>query len=1667
MTTNNKRPMNKGLGNIIFKVLFAALLLTSNAAMAQRESGNEGGSNTSVIHVTVGDSIFGGGNKANVKGSCSVSITQPGCRVNGDVYGGGALAHVNVTATGSGENITYSPTSGATTTVEITHGTIGGDVYGGGLGNADTAALVFGEVTVNIGKLTGPLDEDGFAPSESVFGEATLNGSVYGCNNVNGTPRDNVWVNIYKTAHTTANLVSGSDFAIANVFGGGNHAHYVPLTSGKKPTVHIWTCDNTIEYLYGGGNAADLGKEDPDGNNDTISASDVIIDGGRIEWVFGGGNGFSATNNHFYPNQPNYNPGANIVGDASVTFHAGFITYLFGGSNEWGNITGTKNVSILNDGVCVEENHHIVELYAGNNKAPISGGGANFTMPCPTANDPCLIEYIFGGSREADITGNVELNIYGGLYNYVFGGNNIGGTISGNVTLNLYGGTINEAAFGGNKGGGSITGNITVNVEDQCACPLQVKDVFGAGDQAMYTPSSGNREFNPMVNVNNICGTNTITGNVYGGGNGDPDNADQEPGMVTGNPKVIIGDLTTGNESYRAAISGNVFGGGNAAKVVGKTTVLMQKDNSIVGHDIYGGGNLANVSGSTVVNVTGGTVTQDVYGGGALADVNVTDGVLTPNATTSVTVTGGTVRDVYGGGLGSNGSGNEVEAKVYGPVTVDINAGTVNDVFGCNNKNGAPRSTVNVNIEQTVGASMSVNNVYGGGNLASCGVSPVVYIKNGTVGGSVFGGGLGSTATVAGQPSVTVGDLSVVDYLAIVTGDVYGGGDMANVRGETTVLVQKCNTIINGDVYGGGNAAHILRTETNTLGTTSVTVTGGTINNYNQGHGMVFGGGHGDKDASPAVAANVAVSTSVTINGGTIYQVYGGSNSLGSINSGNSGGINVLVDKANDACDLHITELYGGGNYAASQAGNIDIRCTGTVENANEGINYVYGGANRANVTGPIELTIDEGRIDYVFGGNNNSGSITGDITVTIEKKADPCVWEVGDVFGGGNLAIYGDIPEVYVNNGTVANVFGGGKGDPTSTTQQPGQVAGSNVTIGDNNPSHCAVVTGNVYGGGNAAKVEGSTVVVYNDNNRDNNGVNNSSVNNLFGGGNMASVTGTTSVTLTDGTVHAGVYGGCNVKGNVGGNITVTVNGGTVGSEEDLTNDHVTANVHGGGYGGYLDAANPGTTTSGNVLVNINGGTIYGDVYGGSAFGDVNAGGSNTTIVNIMGGILETSIEEGTTAVGLPCNIYHGGNVFGGGLGQKEATGVTAYAAKVYGAVTVNIGTGRLDDSEPGSDYNEVTELDGIAIIKGNIYGCNNQNGSPQNNVIVNVFQTAHPEATGGYALHDVFGGGNQADFTVTGKTATVYIYTCANTIERTFSGGNAAATNSVRTMIQGGRIREVYGGGNGEVSAANVNGTATLDIHGGEIGQSYAGSNQQGTITQGSTVTADDLGPCGGGTNVNEFFCGGNYANYIGNINATIACHDRMNVDNLYGGCNQALVQGNIKLSVYGGTYKNIYGGSKGRSDLSADVWGDVTLNIFGGEVQEAIFGGCNIKGEVKGKIVVNVETIPDNECPLEISEADVYGGGNLANYDTSINEHYSIAHPDYPQINIKNATVKNVYGGGLKAEVKGNPQVRIKKGSRVLGNVYGGGNMGEVIGDPRVIINGKDNTNNPTGL
>lgn len=1879
--TKKRYPMKIRLKHI----LLSAFLLASFAAIAQTP------------HVTVGGNVFGGGNKANVAGSTKVLIDQNGAVVTGDVYGGGALAHVNsadgTTATANktdsvtlkqgtvrnvyggglgqkngvngatsdieakvfgpvmviieggtvtnnvygcnnlngapqyvdtvkiiGGTVTYDVFGGGnladnsvSPVVNIEGGTVGQDVYGGGalanvggstvnvLGGTVTrnvyggglgqkqqgddpttaiAAEVNGVVNVNIGALVSTDPTTGFATA--VSGSATIGGSVYGCNNANGTPTNNVTVNIYNTHRESNQETSGTGYALSQVFGGGNQANYEPTSTGKKATVHIWTCDNTIQYVYGGGNAADLGT------SSVNSATDVIIDGGRIEWVFGGGNGYSETNNHNDPNAANYNPGANIYGNTKVTFHAGDITYIFGGSNQYGNVSGTKTVDILADGTCTVK--QIAELYGGSNEAPTEGD-VSLTMGCQTSLPSNFkISSLFGGSRNADIgtataPANVELTVNGGKYDYVFGGNNIGGTIYGNVTLNLYGGTINEAAFGGNKGGGSITGNITVNVEDKgLDCPLEVKDVFGAGDQAMYTAPTGTgaREFNPVVNINHLRTGKTISGNVYGGGNGDPDNDSQEPGMVTGNPQVVIGDLTAGHESYIAAISGNVYGGGNAAKVEGTTNVLMQKDNSTVALDIFGGGNLANVSNATYISINGGTVSQDVYGGGALANTGGSN----------VTLGGGTVRDIYGGGLGRNASSGitAIPAQVTGPVTVTVNSGTVHDVFGCNNINGAPTNTVQVNINNNV-----THNVYGGGNLAASTVTPDVNIIAGTVSGGVFGGGneagvgggdvamtggtvltgiyggCNTSGTVTGDITVSVTNGTVgtdnANYYDGIFGGGYGNG--TSTTGDVTVEINGSNVVVWGDVYGGSAKGHVNDAATDNTnvtlaagtihgdlyggglgddtyaalvnGAVQVTVNGGTVdgsvygcNNangapqstvkvdinstdtplsgyalanvfgggnraayggtpevtihncgnsigyvYGGGNkasvggtsvkvyggtiGYVFGGGNGEGVAADYTM--VSGNAVAYIYGGTIDHVFSGNNSNGLINGTVTLNVNKETETGHSSCLMKIGEVYGGGNYAAGKAGTINIGCTGdlvalgTGEHYGvdqEGIRYVYGGANQAGINNNIVLNINSGIIENVFGGNNLSGTISGTIQVEIDSTGT-CDWYVGNVYGGGNQAAYGtannNYPVVNIKKGLVSgDVFGGGLGLSSDPTK--GKVTGNpQVTVN----AAKARVHGSVYGGGSLASTEGNPLVTLTE----------GALTKVFGGGKAADVDGAPTVNINGGKVSAGVYGGCDSQGNVTGNIIVNVTNGTIGTSSLL------ANVHGGGYG-------ENTTTSGDVTVNFgvcNNSTtshsefpkLYGDIYGGSALGEVNNDASDKTTVNVLNGEL---IANTTTVNGFP--VYLGGNVFGGGLGRNAGGGLAEAQAKVYGTVTVNIGAASSRTLDPNDDSSV-----GKAIIGGNVYGCNNTNGSPQDGVTVNIYRTNREDSDQiygtTYALNNVFGGGNEANYVPasasTNKNLKVWIHSCYNSIRRVFGGSNAADagilgnTVLVNTVIDGGHFAEVFGGGNGEVSAANIHGNVNLEIHGGIVGEFYVGSNQTGSISGTSNVTVDQSSGCEEIT-ITEFYCGGKYANFIGDINAEITCSQGLNVTYLYGGCKEAHVFGNVHLTVKGGTYDYIFGGSKGTTPKGADIQGNVLLEVYGGTVNKAIFGGSNVKGAIGGTITVNVEDkYPDDACALNVATADVYGGGNKADYPGVPSEGSpltgSITHTspyNYPAVNIKNATVKNVFGGGLEAEVKGNPQVHIKQYARILGNVYGGGNMGKVIGDPKVIVNGK---------
>lgn len=1210
----------------------------------------------------------------------------------------------------------------------------------------------------------------------------------------------------------------------------------------------------------------------------------------RINTIYGGGNGayqYSGPGADMqYCDTTDKPIQSNIFVDIAIDggagpHGAGYIENVFGGGN--GVYTdGFVKVFFNAKHLAANDGDHIGNLYGGNNMGDMD------TIP-----DIILlhgnVHTVYGGCNSGAMTGNRS---YTGSDGTVY--NNVGSLVHLRDSYTAGGVTVHPDA----KVTGAVYGGCRMNGVAQNSLVLVERgnhsaDFFGGSD------ISGD-----ISGISQVIVKGGTTGSIYGGGNGNYSYTGTLAGLTAPTCATSQVNILGGQVGTDADHTANVYGGGLGA---GTSTI----------------GNV-----DVTVNSSSASIWGDVYGGSALGNVNTSS-----SNHTNVTLASGTIHgDLYGGGHGDSstlGEGHSnVAAQVNGAVQVTVNGGSVTgSVYGCNNVNGAPQSTVNVDIYGT--------------------------------------------------------DMPATGY---ALGKVFGGGNQAAYTGTPEVTIHNCNNKIEY-VYGGGNAANVNGTD--------VTVYGGnTIGN-------VFGGCYG---------ANVTTDgTDVKIHGGTIGEVYGGNNASGTV----TGTINVNVNKqAEDpngtACAMHINEVYGGGNLADSQAGNITIGCTGAGDT--EGIGDLYGGANQANITsGDIVLNINQGRINRVFGGNNTSGSISGGITVNINKAENPCVWDINDVFGGGNLAVYGGVPQVNVMNGIVANVYGGGNGNPSDPTQVPGQVAGSLVTIGDSETNHTAIVTDNVYGGGNAAKVSGNTHVVYNDNNTS------SSVSNLFGGGNQAGVTGTATVDMTNGKVSTGIYGGCNTTGDVAGAIAVNVKGGTLGVDENHG-----INIHGGGYG-------QPTTTGGDVTVTIGGDNttpiIYGAVYGGSALGGVNADTTNLTKVWLKSGTVN-------------------GRVYGGGLGDKASlgTGHSDIAAAVNGKVQVI--------------------NDGVDVTTA-IYGCNNLNGGPAGKVAVTLNNGT---------VKNVVGGGNLAAYTApSGVDSPVLNITGGEVTHKVVGGGNAAnVTGNPKINISNGILCSsndydnvgIYGGCN---ESGIVNGNITLNITGDDTHQTTIG-------TAGALNTKKPVKVFGGGYGPGTSTTGNVTVNY-GKINGENAYQYPMLYGDLYGGSALGEVNSDgddqTTVNILNGSFKytseivaqeekqyggSIYGGGLGdrANNHPAKVNGEVHVNI-GSRSGDNLLGmadlvhcnvyGCNnVFGSPQHNVFVDIyntkrtaglNTVDD----LDFAALSVFGGGNLANYLPLVTTEKT-----HVYIHGCENTVRYVYGGGNAADAYGVETI-IEGGH--FDEVFGGGN------------------------
>ena len=645
------------------------------------------------------DSAFGGGlgSETNVKGRVLLNIkeTKNNLNIYGNIYGGSLLG----TISGNVDiNVQDLPNTVNTLFLESS-------LFGGGKGDNNTAALVNGNVTINV---------DGCNLEKcSVFGGSDINGVISGT----------ITVNIGKTYKSTIYSVYGggneasintdtqgvfvyilSNANITNALNGGKSADL--LSTGEEDTTRaIFLQGGTVENLFGGSDssgtvtASHVYIESGNvsnaygGNNlgGTTISSNVITTGGTIRYIFGGGNQAGVTTTNVQTNGGNIGfvfGGSNTSGDVNESFvttndssdvnlNNGVtmtVTTTASKAQSWqsttyptfakisvvfknntsktietwkANVFAPESVLLNNYSQSdIQVNNGVYTLteknrYWGNNT--ISAGGT-YSLEFEILTMQSVEGFSVGyGIEGQDSSGN-SVNYTKSIIGTVYGGNNQGGmTQTTNVIIN--GGGVQDVYGGGNQAISNVT-NVNINGEVQ-------KRVFGGGNQAGVN-----------TNTNVTLSGGNVADNVYGGGN---------EGTVTGNTYVRVKNSTLNNSLYAG-------GNGVSAIVYGNTNLIMEGNNNVT-NNVFGGGNQAatgtesNNNSKSTVNIVGATVGKNVYGG---ANTSVVYGTTQTNigydAVNDTSLEIGDIEisgTVFGGGE-ANASGSEVYDFSFISVTKGI-----------------------------------------------------------------------------------------------------------------------------------------------------------------------------------------------------------------------------------------------------------------------------------------------------------------------------------------------------------------------------------------------------------------------------------------------------------------------------------------------------------------------------------------------------------------------------------------------------------------------------------------------------------------------------------------------------------------------------------------------------------------------------------------------------------------------------------------------------------------------------------------------------------------------------------------------------------------------------------------------------------------------------------
>lgn len=749
------------------------------------------GNTTVTVDDATTDNTYGGGNHpgADVTGKTQVTMRSGFSASN--VYGGG-----------------FETSVGKTTTVDIYDGVVSADVYGGSDGNGIA-------VTIN--------DGSGTATWVTIHSNQ-VNGTVYGGGANSNTTRGNVEVKLASPtgSYTGGHVVNG------NVYGGGVNQSpvlgdtKVDVEAGAKADQDVFGGGIDNSLVSGNTNvtiAGTVGKDVYGGGTVTSNiggdAQVTVESGGLVGHdVYGGGWGKGAINGATI---------SDITGKTTVDIKGTVINNVFGGGRDDSDVHGTdgakvtvyQNAEVRNNvfggGTSTSMiDEHTEVIISGAVKNNVYGGGwtDSDVMGVKGTTVTVTSTGVVGKADDGNIAVK-EGDVYGGgLDNsHIFHGTVVkvlgSGLNGGKVYGNVYGGgsgygTNNASHINGVSGEGTqvtISGYVGKNVFGGGLTNSEIKGTNGTKVIIEATAKIGHLK--TFVNTDYIS-EYKLTGNVYGGGEGNSDVVNTVDGVGT---DVLI---KKGAEVYGSVFGGGLdqsdidVGGGTSAT---RVTVYGHVDNAL------GGGRDSNVHqtalGSIVVVAGDGAIVQhDVYGGGWSSASGISALSLRSNINV---VSGANVRErIFGGGRGANGSAGDAAmsdtAKIYvGPTDKNGASGLGEGVLNSGGKMTVIGYRGVIEGETT---SSFVTGINGNKPSASVPADFADFYLRDSKGfaeiGSIYGGG--NQSYVAKDVDIVIdntkqmafnrisgGSVSVADYTSLIVGqnrniviNNFGSGDMTD-----------------------------------------------------------------------------------------------------------------------------------------------------------------------------------------------------------------------------------------------------------------------------------------------------------------------------------------------------------------------------------------------------------------------------------------------------------------------------------------------------------------------------------------------------------------------------------------------------------------------------------------------------------------------------------------------------------------------------------------------------------------------------------------------------------------------------------------------------------------------------------------------------------------------